>query len=97
CIGAKDGVDIRGYQTVYFAEADVVVKAENGVARQSVRCRDPGAYVLAGGLRGIRGKSASLELQESFPDSPSSWTVAVTNRGEKRDGDVTARLYAVCI
>jgi hypothetical protein len=97
CIGTKDGLDIRGYQTVYFAEADVLVKAENGVARQSVSCRDPGAYVISGGMRSIRGQRASLEMQESFPDSPSSWTVAVTNRGEKRDGDVTARIYAVCI
>jgi len=97
CLGSKDGVDIRGHQTVYFAEADVVVKAENGVARQSVSCRDAGAYVLSGGLRAIRGQRASLEIQESFPNSPSSWTVVVTNRGEKRDGDVTARLYAVCI
>jgi hypothetical protein len=97
CLGAKDGADIRGYQTVYFAEADVLVKAENGIARQSLSCRDPGAYVISGGIRSIRGQRAFLEMQESFPDSPSSWTVAVTNRGEKRDGDVTARIYAVCI
>ena len=45
----------------------------------------------------IRGRSASLELGESFPDSPSSWMVAVNNRGSKRDGDVTVRLYAVCL
>ena len=82
---------------MYFAEADVLVKAENGVARQSVSCRDPGAYAISGGMRSIRGQRAFLEMQESFPDSPSSWTVAVTNRGEKRDGDVTARVYAVCI
>jgi hypothetical protein len=97
CLGTKDGADIRGYRTVYFAEADVLVKAENGAARQSVSCADPGAYVIAGGMRSVRGRSASLEMQESFPDSPSSWTVAVTNRGDKREGDVTARLYAVCI
>jgi hypothetical protein len=97
CLGAREGADIRGYQTVTFAEADVLVKAENGVARQSVSCRDPGAYVISGGMRWVRGQRASLEMQESFPDTPSSWTVAVTNRGEKRDGDVTARIYAVCI
>jgi hypothetical protein len=97
CLGGREGADMRGYQTVYFAEADVTVKAESGVARQSVGCRDQGAYVISGGLRSIRGQRASLEMQESFPDSPSSWTVAVINRGEKRDGDVTARLYAVCI
>jgi hypothetical protein len=73
------------------------VKAENGIARQSVSCRDPGAYVISGGMRSIRGQRAFLEMQESFPDSPSSWKVAVTNRGEKRDGDATARIYAVCI
>jgi hypothetical protein len=97
CLGGRDGADMRGYQTVYFSEADVTVKSENGVARQSISCRDQGAYVIAGGLRSIRGQRASLEMQESFPDSPSSWTVAVTNRGDKREGDVTARLYAVCI
>lgn len=97
CLGAREGADIRGYQTVTFAEADVLVKAENGVTRQSVSCRDPGAYVISGGMRSVRGQRASLEMQESFPDTPSSWTVAVTNRGEKRDGDVTARIYAVCI
>lgn len=97
CIGTKDGAEMRGSQTVYFAEADVPVKAENGTARQSVSCREQGAYVISGGVRSVRGQRAFLEMQESFPDSPSSWTVAVTNRGEKRDGDVTARIYAVCV
>jgi hypothetical protein len=97
CLGNKDGVDIRGYKNIYFAEADVTVKADQGVVRQSVGCKEQGAYVLAGGMRAARGRSASLEMQESFPDSPSSWTLAVTIRGDKKAGDVTARLYAVCI
>ena len=81
---------------MYFAEGEALVKADNGTARQSVKCGED-SYILSGGLRSIRGRSASLELQESFPDSPSSWTIAVNNRGSKRDGDVTVRIYAVCL
>ena len=97
CLSSKDGSDIRNHKTVYFAEAEAVVKADNGTIRQSVKCGEPDSYIISGGLRSIRGRSASLELQESFPDSPSSWMVAVNNRGTKRDGDVTVRLYAVCL
>ncbi len=97
CLGTKEGADIRDFQNVYFASADVTVKADQGVARQSVACKDQGAYVLAGGSRTVKGRSANIEMQESFPDSPASWTVAVTNRGDKRAGDATVRLYAVCI
>jgi hypothetical protein len=97
CLSNKDGIDIRNYKTVYFAEADAVVKADNGSIRQSVKCGEADSYIISGGMRSIRGRSASLELQESFPDSPSSWTVAVNNRGDKKAGDVTVRLYAVCI
>jgi len=96
CLSNKDGIDIRNYKTVYFADADAVVKADNGSIRQSVKC-EADSYIISGGMRSIRGRSASLELQESFPDSPSSWTIAVNNRGDKKAGDVTVRLYAVCI
>lgn len=97
CLSNKDGSDIRNYKTVYFAEADAVVKADNGTIREQVKCGEPDSFIISGGMRSIRGRSASLELGESFPDSPSSWTIAATNRGTKRDGDVTVRLYAVCL
>lgn len=97
CLGTKEGADIRYFQNVFFASADVTVKADQGVVRQSVPCRDQGAYVLAGGSRTLKGRSANIEMQESFPDSPSSWTIAVTNRGDKKAGEATVRLYAVCI
>ena len=67
-----------------------------GEAKEAVGCGDD-AYVLAGGTRTVKGRAANVELQESFPDSPASWTVAVTNRGDKRAGDATVKLYAVCI
>jgi hypothetical protein len=97
CLSNKDGSDIRNHKTVYFAETDAVVKADNGTIRQSVKCGEPDSYIISGGLRSLRGRSASLEIGESFPDSPSSWTVAVSNRGAKKDGDVTVRVYAVCL
>lgn len=96
CLGTKEGVDIRNYKNVYFAEAEVPVRPDNGTARQSVSCGDQ-AYVLSGGSRTVRGRSANVETQESFPDTPSSWTVAVTNRGDKKSGDATVKLYAVCL
>ena len=37
-----------------------------------------------------------MELHESFPDTPSSWTMAVSNRG-KSTGNAAVRLYAVCL
>jgi hypothetical protein len=96
CLGTKEGADIRDYQTVFTVEKDVPVAADNGTARQAVGCGD-GAYVLGGGTHTIKGRSANIETQESFPDSPSSWTIGVTNRGDKRSGDATVRLYAMCI
>ena len=97
CLGAKEGVDVRNFQTIYFVDKDVLVKADNGEARQSIDCGGESAYVLAGGSRTIKGRSANVEMQESFPDTPGSWTVAVTNRGDKKAGDATVKLYAVCI
>jgi len=97
CLGSKEGADIRNFQSIYFVGKDVLVKAENGEAKDAVGCADEGAYVLAGGARTVKGRSANVEMLESFPDSPASWTVAVTNRGDKRAGDATVRLYAVCI
>ena len=96
CLGTKEGVDIRDFHNVFFVGQDVAVKAEDGVARLPVSCGE-GSYVLSGGARTVKGRSASIEMQESFPDTPSSWTVSVTNRGDKRAGDATVRLYAVCI
>jgi hypothetical protein len=96
CLGNKDGVDIHDFKNVYFAETEVPVKAENGTARQSVGC-GANAYVLGGGSRTVRGRTAMVEAQESFPDTPSSWTVALINRGDKKSGDATVKLYAVCI
>lgn len=97
CLGSKEGADIRGFQNIYFVDKDVTVKAGNGTARQAVGCGGEGAYVLAGGARTLKGRSANIEMQESFPDTPASWTVAVTNRGDKKAGDATVKLYAVCI
>jgi hypothetical protein len=97
CLGAKEGADIRDFQTVYFVEKDVPVKHSNGVARQSVGCGGDQAYALAGGMRTIRGRMASIEMQESFADTPTSWTIAAVNRGDRRAGDAVVRLYAVCI
>jgi len=97
CLGSKEGADIRNFQNIYYVGKDVLVKAENGEAKEAVSCGGEGAYVLAGGSRTVKGRSANVEMQESFPDSPGSWTVAVTNRGDKRAGDATVKLYAVCI
>jgi hypothetical protein len=97
CLGTKDGVDIRNFQSVYFVSQDVTVTADNGTARQSVGCGGAGSYVLSGGSRTMKGRSANVEMQESFPDTPGSWTIAVTNRGDKKAGDATVKLYAVCI
>lgn len=96
CLGTKEGADIRNFQTIQFVDQEVVVKAENGTARQAISCGD-GSYVLSGGARTIKGPRGTVEVQESFPDSPSSWTVNVTNRGDKRSGDATVRLTAVCL
>ena len=97
CLGSKEGVDIRDFRNVYFVSQDVTVKSDNGTARQAVGCGDAGSYVLSGGSRTVKGRSANIEIQESFPDTPGSWTVAVTNRGDNRAGDATVKFYAVCI
>jgi len=96
CLGTKEGVDIRDFQKLYFVEDNVTVKADQGTARESVACGQ-GGYALAGGMRTAKGRSANIEMQESFPDTPSSWTVSVLNRGDKRSGDASVKLYAVCI
>ena len=97
CIGKADGVDISKHRTVSFVEADVTLKPDGSTLRQSVVCKDAQAYALAGGFRLLRGRNAALELHESFPDTPSSWTLAVSNRGGKGAGNATVRLYAVCL
>jgi len=81
---------------IYFVDKEVVVKADNGAERQSISCGD-GGYVLSGGSRTVKGRSANVEMKESFPDTAASWTLAVTNRGDKKAGDATVRLTAVCI
>jgi hypothetical protein len=96
CLGTKEGVDIRNFQTIHFVDQEVLVKAENGTARQTIGCGD-GSYVLSGGTRTVKGRRDAVEVQESFPDSPTSWTLNVINRGDKRAGDATVRLTAVCI
>jgi hypothetical protein len=96
CLGTKEGVDIRDFQKIYFVEDNVTVKADQGTARESVACGQ-GGYALAGGARTAKGRSGNIELQESFPDTANSWTVSVINRGDKRSGDASVKLYAVCI
>ena len=97
CLGTSEGLSIRNYRTVYFVDANVTVKAGDGVVRQSIDCRDASARALSGGARLIRGKGASIEMQESFPDSAGSWTVALTNRAPASAGNARVKLYAVCI
>jgi hypothetical protein len=97
CLGSKEGADIRNFQTIYYVGKDVQVMADNGAAKETVSCGEDGAYVLAGGSRTVKGRAANIEMQESFPASPASWTIAVTNRGDKKAGDATVKLYAVCI
>jgi hypothetical protein len=96
CLGSKEGADIRNFQNIFYVGKDVLVKTDNGEAKEAVSCGE-GAYVLAGGARTVKGRSANIEMQESFPDTPASWTVAVTNRGDKKAADATVKLYAVCI
>jgi hypothetical protein len=98
CLGpaSGEGIDIRDYRSVYVATKDVPVKSGGGTAKQAVGCGD-GAYVLAGGARTSRGRSADVEIGESFPDTPSSWTTAVANRSDKKAGDAIVKLYAVCL
>ena len=96
CIGTAEGVDISNHRTVSFVHADVTLKPDGSTLRQSVVCKDEQAYALAGGFRLVRGRNATVELHESFPDTAVSWTVAVSNRG-KSTGSAAVRLYAVCL
>jgi hypothetical protein len=98
CLGPSsgEGVDIRNHRHVFFATKDIPLKHSGGAAKQSVACGD-GSYVLSGGARTSRGRAVNVEIGESFPDTPSSWTTSVTNRGDRKAGDVTVKLYAVCI
>ena len=97
CLGSKEGADIRNFQNIHYVAKDVLVQADNGMAKEAVSCGGDGAYVLAGGTRTVKGRGGNVEMQESFPDTPGSWTVAVTNRGDKKAGDATVKIYAVCI
>jgi hypothetical protein len=97
CLGADDGSSAKPRRGVIFAEATVTVKPGDGALRQSIPCVDSQAHAVAGGSRLLRGKNSSIEIQESFPDSPAGWTVAVTNHAPKGSGDATVRLYAVCL
>jgi hypothetical protein len=96
CIGKAEGVDISKHRIVSFVETDVALKPDGSTLRQSVVCKDPQAYALAGGFRLLRGRNATMELQESFPDTPSSWTTVISNRG-KSTATAAVRLYAVCL
>jgi hypothetical protein len=97
CLGADDGLAIANYQTVNFADASVTVRPGDGVVRQSVGCSNPSGRAIGGGAQLLRGKNAAIEIQESFPDTPASWTIAVTNRAPTNAGNATVRLYAICI
>lgn len=97
CLGSDEGLSIQDYQSMEFASATVTVKPGDGAIRQAVACRNGQARAIAGGARLMRGKNANIEMQESFPDAPASWTVAVTNRAPAKSGDATVRLYAVCL
>jgi hypothetical protein len=97
CISKAEGVDISKHRTVSFVQADVMLKPDGSTLRQSVVCKDGQAYALAGGFRVLRGKNATIELRESFPDTPSGWTIAVSNRASKGGGNAAVRLYAVCL
>jgi hypothetical protein len=97
CISKTEGVDISKHRTVSFVQTDVSLKPDGSTLRQSVVCKDAQAYALAGGFRVLRGKNATVELRESFPDTPSSWTIAVSNRPAKAAGNAAVRLYAVCL
>jgi hypothetical protein len=97
CLGNEGGVDIKGFNSVFFASKDVSVKYGGDAVREAVSCGRERSYVVAGGSRTLRGRAAMVETEESFPDTPSSWTTGVTNRGSRSDGNATVRLYAVCI
>jgi hypothetical protein len=97
CLGSDEGLNIRNNRMVAFAAANVTVKPGDGTLRQSVVCGGASAYAIAGGARLIRDKDALIEMQESFPDTDGSWTIALTNRAAPGGGDAAVRLYAICI
>jgi hypothetical protein len=97
CLGADEGLSIRDYRTVSFADAAVTVKPGDGAVRQSIACAGESSYAIAGGARIVRGKTAEIEMQESFPDSDGSWTIALTNRAPQKSADAAVKLYAACI
>jgi hypothetical protein len=97
CLSNSDGMSIRNLRSVFFVSKDVTVKYGGDAVRESIGCGREQSYVIAGGSRTVRGRSAVVEMEESFPDAVSSWTIGITNRGSRRDGNVTVRLYAVCI
>jgi hypothetical protein len=96
CLSGSNGLTIQNYNTVQFVSADVTLQSGADAVRQSISCPDSAAYAIGGGARVLRGRSAAIEMQESFPDSMSSWTVAMAG-GADRSGSARIRLYAVCI
>jgi hypothetical protein len=97
CLGFDGGVSIRNYQTVEFVEATVQVKPGDGSVRQSIGCGSESARAISGGARLMPGRNVAIEMQESFPDTPGSWMVAMTNRSSADAGAATVKLYAVCL
>ena len=61
CLGNKEGADVRDFQNVFFVDKSVTVQADNGAARLPVSCGE-GAYVLSGGARTMKGRSANIEM-----------------------------------
>jgi hypothetical protein len=97
CLGSGEGLSIQDYRSVDFVDAEVALKPDAGAVRQAIKCRSASSHAIGGGARLVRGKNAAIELQESFPDSPSSWTVALANRADRKAGDARVKLYAVCM
>jgi hypothetical protein len=97
CLGSDEGLNIRAHRTVSFADANVTVKAGGATVRQSISCGGASAYAIAGGARIVGGKTAEIEMQESFPDRDGSWTIALVNLAPPASGDAKVRLYATCI
>jgi len=97
CLGNSEGISIRNYRMIRFIETSVTVKPGGGTVRRSIACGDASARALAGGAKMIRGKGAAIEMQESFPDTPGSWTIALTNRAQRHTANARVKLYAVCI
>ena len=66
CLGTKEGADIRNFQTVYFVEPGCAGESRQRPARQSVSCSE-GGYVLSGGSRTVRGRSAMSRSRKASP------------------------------